>query len=122
MKRSARHASYLCVALIRLISIFSHVANAADVNPLRPVDTSSPRATLEGFVSTMDEIYLGTKDILQEVLSIPETLPHARRTAEAVRDTFRRAKGNKGSGSVRHPSCTSRYGRARTGTSTEGNT
>src|ERR1700748_3067656 len=66
MKRSARHASYLCVALIRLISIFSHVANAADVNPLRPVDTSSPRATLEGFVSTMDEIYLGTKDILQE--------------------------------------------------------
>ena len=50
MKRSARHASYLCVALIGLISIFSNVANAADVNPLRPVDTSSPRATLQGFV------------------------------------------------------------------------
>ena len=66
MKCSARHASYLCVALIRLISIFSHVAHSAEVNPLQPVDTSSPRATLQGFAGTMDGIYLGMKEFLQD--------------------------------------------------------
>ena len=39
---------------------------AAEVNPLRPVDTASPRETLQDFVVTMDGIYRGTKDILQE--------------------------------------------------------
>ena len=67
MARFARRASYLCIAsLIELIFVLSNVANTADVNPLRPVDTSSPRATLQGFVVTMDEIYLGMKDVLQE--------------------------------------------------------
>lgn len=67
MERFARRASYLCIAsLIELIFVLSNVANTADVNPLRPVDTSSPRATLQGFVVTMDEIYLGMKDVLQE--------------------------------------------------------
>jgi MscS family membrane protein len=49
-----------------LIFVFSKTANTAEVNPLRPVDTSSPRATLQGFVVTMDEIFAGMKDILQE--------------------------------------------------------
>src|SRR6266478_273790 len=63
----ARCASYLhIVLLIELIFVFSNPANTAEVNPLRPVDTSSPRATLQGFVGTMDEIYRGMKDILQE--------------------------------------------------------
>ena len=67
MTRFARRASYLCIAsLIESIFVLSNVANTADVNPLRPVDTSSPRATLQGFVVTMDEIYLGMKDVLQE--------------------------------------------------------
>ena len=67
MERFARRASYLCIAsLIELIVVLSNVANTADVNPLRPIDTSSPRATLQGFVVTMDEIYLGMKDVLQE--------------------------------------------------------
>ena len=67
MTRFARRASYLCIAsLIELIFVLSNVANTADVNPLRPVDTSSPRATLQGFVVTMDEVYLGMKDVLQE--------------------------------------------------------
>src|SRR5438876_4299011 len=62
----ARCASYLhIVLLIELIFVFSNPANTAEVNPLRPVDTSSPRATLQGFVGTMDEIYRGMKDILQ---------------------------------------------------------
>jgi MscS family membrane protein len=67
MRLFARHCSYLhLVLLIELIFVFSKVANAAEVNPLRPVDTSSPRATLQGFVVTMDEIFAGMKDILQE--------------------------------------------------------
>jgi MscS family membrane protein len=67
MIRFARRASYLCIAsLIELIFVLSNVANTADVNPLRPVDTSSPRATLQSFVVTMDEIYLGMRDVLQE--------------------------------------------------------
>ena len=67
MTRFARRASYLCIAsLIELIFVLSNIANTADVNPLRPVDTSSPRATLQSFVVTMDEIYLGMRDVLQE--------------------------------------------------------
>jgi MscS family membrane protein len=67
MTRFARRASYLCIAtLIELIFVLSNVANTADVNPLRPVDTSSPKATLQSFVVTMDEIYRGMRDVLQE--------------------------------------------------------
>ena len=54
------------VFLIELILAFSHPANAADVNPLRPVDTSSPRATMQSFVGTMDEVYRGFKDVMQD--------------------------------------------------------
>ena len=32
-------------------------ARAGELNPLRPIDTSSPRATLQGFVETMNEAY-----------------------------------------------------------------
>jgi MscS family membrane protein len=45
---------------------FSNAAKAGEVNPLRPVDTASPRETLQDFAVTMDGIYRGTKDILQE--------------------------------------------------------
>src|SRR5437667_1493251 len=70
----ARHAGYLHIALlIELIFAFSNVENTAEVNPLRPVDTSSPRATLQGFVETMDEIYRGMKDILEEYAASQST-------------------------------------------------
>jgi MscS family membrane protein len=60
-------APYLSAALlIGSILAFSNAARAAEVNPLRPVDTASPRETLEDFVVTMDGIYRGMKDILQE--------------------------------------------------------
>jgi MscS family membrane protein len=52
--------------LIGSILAFSNAAKAAEVNPLTPVDTGSPRATLQDFVVTMDGIYRGMKDILQE--------------------------------------------------------
>jgi hypothetical protein len=44
---------------------FSSVAKTADVNPLRPIDASSPRATLQGFVDIMDETYSGMADLLK---------------------------------------------------------
>ena len=52
--------------MVCLLCWFSFAANAADPNPLSPLDTSSPRATLEGFIETVDDIYAGMTDILQE--------------------------------------------------------
>jgi MscS family membrane protein len=45
------------VLLIALIVVWSP-AKTADLNPLRPIDTSSPRATFQGFVETIDGMYL----------------------------------------------------------------
>ena len=56
----------LILLLIELPVAFPDGARAAEVNPLRPVDTSSPRATLQDFVETIDGLYRGLKDILQE--------------------------------------------------------
>ena len=67
MTPSPRYAICLHIfLLIELCVVFSKIGNTAEVNPLRPVDTSSPKATLQGFVGTMDEIYRGYRDILQE--------------------------------------------------------
>ena len=67
MTTLARRAACLCMgSLLALIIAFSNAVNAAEVNPLQPVDTSSPRATLQGFISTMDNIYLGMRDLFQE--------------------------------------------------------
>jgi MscS family membrane protein len=61
-----RRATCLCMAfLFALILAISNMTNAAEINPLQPVDTSSPRATLQGFMMTLDDIYLGMKDLLQ---------------------------------------------------------
>ena len=51
--------------LIGLLFGFAYAAKAADPNPLRPADTYSPRATLQGFVETMDDIYLRMNDIMR---------------------------------------------------------
>ena len=72
-----KRALYLSAALlIGSILAFSNAARAAEVNPLRPVDTASPRATLQDFVVTMDGIYRGMKDILQEYAASRKTVPH----------------------------------------------
>ena len=49
-------ANPLWVALWMLVSV-TGLARAGELNPLRPIDTSSPRATLQGFVETMNEGY-----------------------------------------------------------------
>jgi hypothetical protein len=70
MTRFARCDAYFrIVFLVELVFAFSNLANAADVSPLTPVDTSSPRATLQSFVGTMDEIYRGMRDILQSYVA-----------------------------------------------------
>jgi len=51
--------------LIALLLGFSNGAKAADPNPLRPPDTSSPRTTLQGFVEIMDETYRGLADLMK---------------------------------------------------------
>jgi MscS family membrane protein len=61
------HAKFLGLAiLVGLLFSFSYAATAAAPNPLSPLDTSSPRATLQGFIETVDDIYAGMTDILEE--------------------------------------------------------
>jgi MscS family membrane protein len=69
----ATHVS--AALLIGSILAFSGAAEAAEVNPLRPVDTASPRETLQDFVVTMDGIYSGMKDILQEYAASQRLYP-----------------------------------------------
>jgi len=61
--------------LIGSVFAFSNAAKTAEVNPLRPVDTASPRETLQDFVVTMDGIYRGMKDILQEYAASERLYP-----------------------------------------------
>ena len=49
--------------LIPLLLGSSH-AHVADGYPLRPTDTSSPRATLQGFIEKMDDILRRSRDVL----------------------------------------------------------
>lgn len=61
-----------CLGLAVLIGLVFCVASAAEAagpNPLSPLDTSSPRATLQGFIETIDNAYVSTKDILQEYVA-----------------------------------------------------
>jgi hypothetical protein len=53
------------VLLSAILFCFSHTAVAADLNPLLPADTTSPRATLRGFVVSVDEIYRQLKDVTE---------------------------------------------------------
>ena len=52
------------VALIAVLVGVSNPGESAGVNPLRPADRSSPRATLQGFVEALDEAYLRLHELL----------------------------------------------------------
>ena len=64
--RSVRlHAtSWGQAVLIALLLGIAYAANAADSFPLRPADTSSPQATLQGFIETMDDILRRARDVI----------------------------------------------------------
>jgi MscS family membrane protein len=70
--------------LIQLIFVFPNVARAADVNPLRPIDTSSPRATLQGFVVTMDEVYRRMREIVWEYAESQRLYPSSNERRKRV--------------------------------------
>jgi hypothetical protein len=94
MTRFTRRAALFCMAsLIELIFVLQNQASTADLNPLRPVDTSSPRATLQDFIASMDQIYLGTKDVLQEYAASQRLYPtpEERRKQVGVLSTAGRA-------------------------------
>lgn len=54
------------VVLFLLLVGISGVARAADDHPLRPIDTSSPRATLQGFIQLSDDVYRRMTDVLAD--------------------------------------------------------
>jgi MscS family membrane protein len=59
-------ANYLAAAVFFGLLLLSNIASAADANPLRPADRSSPRATLSLFVSSVDDVYKGAIDIIRD--------------------------------------------------------
>ena len=65
LKSVTLFANSLITSLFIILFGFSNPAEAADVSPLRPVDESSPRATLQGFIETIDEAYLGMADLMK---------------------------------------------------------
>ena len=70
MRRAGRKqlppgGSLIAVVLIALVALCG-VARAGDPNPLRPVDTSSPRATLQGFLAAMAGIETGMAGVIND--------------------------------------------------------
>ncbi len=64
---AVRLASRLRAAvLVGILFGFFCTAQAADPNPLSPLDTSSPRATLQGLIETVDDAYVGMAGVLEE--------------------------------------------------------
>ena len=54
-----------CRCLVGVLLCCTGSAIAADAGPLNPLDTSSPRATLQGFNETIDGIYAGLTDLFE---------------------------------------------------------
>ena len=57
----------LVLSIAAMLSSIS--VKAADVNPLRPVDTTSPQATLQGFFQTIDGMYVRFADVLNSYVT-----------------------------------------------------
>lgn len=76
--RSANRALVCVSAIVAMLLVcLSPGARAADASPLRVPDTSSPRATLQGFIQTTDDIYLRWADLLTKYAESGELFPTA---------------------------------------------
>ena len=65
--RSVRvYTKWLGSAVLIALLLGSSYANAANDHPLRPIDTSSPRATLQDFVEITDDVYRRMREVLEE--------------------------------------------------------
>ncbi len=78
-----------------LVSLGQGRADTVGAEPLRPPDTSSPRATLEGFMQTVDVIQLGMTEVLKSysgsdrLYLSPEERQHQRALLEQGRKVLR---------------------------------
>ena len=76
--------------LVGALLCFTSSAIAADTGPLNPLDTSSPRATLQGFTDTVDGIYAGMTDLLENYAKSDRLYPTSQERQEQI-DLLRRA-------------------------------
>jgi MscS family membrane protein len=68
-RKSPRTVTLILASLILLLSHFGDTLAADADNPLARADTSSPRATLTGFVETLNQGHAQVKEILKSYLS-----------------------------------------------------
>ena len=65
--RSVRvYSKWLRSAVLISLLLGNPFARAVDDHPLRPTDTSSPRATLQDFVETTDDVYRRMREVLAD--------------------------------------------------------
>jgi MscS family membrane protein len=88
-----RHMQWLRSAgLIVLLLCVANGANGTDIHPLRPPDTSSPRATLQGFIETTDDVYRRMAEVLDSYGKSDRLYPSAeerRKQSEALADALK---------------------------------
>ena len=88
-----RHVKWSRFAgLIVLLLCVGNGANATEIHPLRPLDTSSPRATLQGFIETTDDVYRRMAEVLDSYGRSGRLYPSAeerREQSEALKDALK---------------------------------
>lgn len=69
-----RRSHRLVTAILALVMLllFAMPAGAAQESPLKPIDTSSPRATMQGFLEFMDKGYATGIGVIQSYIASPE--------------------------------------------------
>jgi len=69
----------LSAALLAIVFLagLGHAARADDDHPLRPIDTSSPRASLQSFLKITDDVYRRTKAIFDDYANSDALYPTA---------------------------------------------
>ena len=80
------HLDRTGVRLAGLISILICIAGPAradDSHLLRPADTSSPRATLQGFIETTDDVFRRLAAVLKSVRQLRQAVSQSRGTSRA---------------------------------------
>jgi MscS family membrane protein len=73
--QTIRTFTYAGAIVAMLVVCLSSGALAADPSPLRVPDTSSPRATLQGFIKTTDDLYTRWADLLTSYWDAGELYP-----------------------------------------------
>jgi MscS family membrane protein len=88
VQESCLAAAFLALLAFRLIG---GSVNANEANPLQPIDTSSPRATLQGFLETTSKSYAEKTGLLNSYLT-SQRLFLAPEEVAALRDSLGRVE------------------------------